>query len=109
MYGTDSMGVRWRLFARDVISMKEDITGIFQFGSPPRAVRGLRLLGFVVYRCRESTAEDELAGIREKRNGRMGIGTACAGKRCPGSAGILGVGEMHFDLVKFNLKLPGNG
>ncbi|CAM9987739.1 unnamed protein product [Pylaiella littoralis] len=47
-----AMDVRWRLFARDVLSLRADeSSGELCFGRPPRPVRGLRLLGVVVHRA----------------------------------------------------------
>ncbi|CAM9645685.1 unnamed protein product, partial [Sphacelaria rigidula] len=72
------MEVRWRLFARDVLSM----TSSFEFGRPLRTVRGLRLLGVVVHRSKPTAGAGlGYAGTR--------IGTVAADLA---GMGILGVG-----------------
>eukprot|EP00752_Nemacystus_decipiens_P002265 g2146.t1 len=69
------MEVRWRLFARDVLSLLADDAGGFRFGRPPRPVRGLRLLGVVVHReWGETFATDRRREEAAKAEGAMGNG-----------------------------------
>lgn len=86
------MEVRWRLFARDVLSM----TSSFEFGRPLRPVRGLRLLGVVVHRSRPPPG----AGVGYA--GRM-IGTGAVD---PGGMGILGVGEFMYPHTREMCTVP---
>lgn len=74
------MEVRWRLFARDVLSMPAHAhSSTFLFGRPLRPVLGLRLLGVIVYRSR--------AGLQCSK---AGVGADAVDVR---DKGIVGVGE----------------
>lgn len=66
------MEVRWRLFARDVLSLLADDGGEFRFGRPPRPVRGLRLLGVVVHQERGGTSATEASSRRRAEEARAG-------------------------------------
>lgn len=100
------MEVRWRLFARDVLSMLSDDAGDFRFGRPPRPVRGLRLLGVVVYRHvgrtfatgsqRAEEARPEIVPGNGKNKSRgTGSDDVCSGdgSLMEGEFGLLGIGE----------------
>lgn len=102
------MEVRWRLFARDVLSLLADDAGEFLFGRPPRPVRGLRLLGVVVHREggggtfapdsrrpeEEEAGTEGVTGNGEKR-GKTGGGDESSGdgSLVEGEFGVLGIGE----------------
>ncbi|CAN0357798.1 unnamed protein product, partial [Laminaria digitata] len=89
------MEVRWRLFARDVLSMPAGDDGEFLFGRPPRPVRGLRLLGVVVHRSRSTRSLLDLdKGADSRRDGDCGGGGASSGGGgVDGECGSLAVGE----------------
>lgn len=100
------MEVRWRLFARDVLSLLADDAGDFRFGRPPRPVRGLRLLGVVVYREGGTFGTDSRRAAEEARaegvtsNGRKrgrgsggGDDSRGDGSLVEGEFGLLGIGE----------------
>ena len=94
------MEVRWRLFAREILSMPADDSGCFLFGRPLRPVRGLRFLGLVVHKSRMATssrraganiAEGSAGGQRalseESSSARGDVETICDG------FGLMAVGE----------------
>lgn len=103
------MEVRWRLFARDVLSLLADDAGGFRFGRPPRPVRGLRLLGVVVHRegggtfamgsssRRAEAARAEGAMSNGRKRGRVSGGggddSSGDGSLMEGEFGLLGIGE----------------
>lgn len=90
------MEVRWRLFARDVLSMPTDDDGEFLFGRPPRPVRGLRLLGVVVHRFRSRSLLDlDKGGADSSTDGGCGAGGGgSGGGGVNGESGSLAVGEL---------------
>lgn len=96
------MEVRWRLFARDVLSLLPDDSGEFRFGRPSRPVRGLRLLGIVVHRARADSSRLRSAGSGSsggKKRARGGSGYGGGGERdnddsaMDGEFGLLGIGK----------------
>lgn len=101
------MEVRWRLFARDVLSLLADDAGDFRFGRPPRPVRGLRMLGLVVHRAgcgtfatdssrRAEAARAEGATGNGRKRGRGtggGDDSSGDGSLMEGEFGLLGIGE----------------
>lgn len=96
------MEVRWRLFARDVLSLRPDDAGEFRFGRPLRPIRGLRLLGTVVHRTRADSSRLRAAGSGSsggKKRARGGSGYGSGGERASDDSamdrefGLLGIGE----------------
>ncbi|CAM9496938.1 unnamed protein product [Ectocarpus sp. 4 AP-2014] len=96
------MEVRWRLFARDVLSLLPDDSGEFRFGRPLRPVRGLRLLGIVVHRARAESSRLRAAGSGSsggKKRARGGSGYGGGGERASddsamdGEFGLLGIDD----------------
>lgn len=101
------MEVRWRLFARDIVSMAAGDDGEFLFGRPPRPVRGLRFFGAVVHRSRAASLLDETGAAAVEQGAGRGfpaghtVGNTDGG--CDGSGGgkvdlefgLLGVGERR--------------
>lgn len=102
------MEVRWRLFARDVLSLLADDAGEFRFGIPPRPVRGLRLLGVVVRRegggisaVTDSRQAEEArdkgvlgSGKKRDRGASSGDNSSGDGGLVEGEFGLLGIGEF---------------
>ncbi|CAN0417250.1 unnamed protein product, partial [Ectocarpus fasciculatus] len=89
------MEVRWRLFARDVLSLLPDDAGEFRFGRPLRPVRGLRLLGIVVHRARADTSMH--SSSRQRGAAAAGSGSSGGKKRARGGSGCDGGGERASD------------
>ena len=90
------MEVRWRLFARDVLSMTLDDDGGFMFGRPPRPVRGLRVLGVVVHRSSSRSLLDLDKGAAGRTGGDRGGGGSGGGDGGGGGGGASDGGDgMH--------------
>lgn len=111
------MEVRWRLFARDVLSLLADDDGEFRFGRPPRPVRGLRVLGVAVLKARSGAASatdpyprpasasaaaittgsagDARNGKKRARGGADGGYCGGDGNAVEGECGLVGIGESR--------------
>ncbi|CAM9255531.1 unnamed protein product, partial [Scytosiphon promiscuus] len=100
------MEVRWRLFARDVLSLLADDAGEFYFGRPPRPVRGLRLLGVVVHRARRAKSKSTAVaavvsfgdgcGLVGDTHASRGGGSGCSsdgGSAMEGDFGLVGIDD----------------
>lgn len=99
----DAMEVRWRLFARDVLSLVPDDAGVLYFGRPPRPVRGLRLLGVVVHRARRAKPDSTPGAAVDVSGDGRDFGentrmTGGGGRQSSGSGGSA-VAEGDFGLV----------
>eukprot|EP00903_Cladosiphon_okamuranus_P010224 g9683.t1 len=82
------MEVRWRLFARDVLSLLANDAGEYRFGRPPRPVRGLRLLGVVVHRERGGTSGTEDGSRRHEEKAKAGSAVGNGKRRGRGTGGV---------------------
>lgn len=102
------MEVRWRLFARDVLSLLIDDTGEFYFGRPQRRVRALRLLGVVVHKARREKVNGTTAaavvgggdgrGMGGNKQARGGGGGGCSGggdSTVEGDFGLICIGGFE--------------
>lgn len=90
-HGQVEMEVRWRLFARDILSMTIDGNMRFIFGRPLRPVKGLRFFGMVVRKSRPNFAQRILSG-HETLQGQVQPTGGCFVDTMDGDFGLLTVG-----------------